>query len=106
MEHFTKGFIDLTVYLVNLIKEYGVLTASFLITFIMAMLRTKKQNGKFDLIESLMCSIFTMGAWSVLIYMEMPETLAVGVGAYIGHLGTIEARKKFEMWWFNEKRKD
>lgn len=106
MENFTKGLVDLTVCLVNAIKEYGVLTASFLITFIMAMLRTKKQNGKFDLIESLMCSIFTMGAWSVLIYMDMPETLAVGVGAYIGHLGTIEARKKFEAWWFNEKRKD
>lgn len=106
MEHFTKGLIDLTVYLVNLIKEYGVLTVSFLITFTMAMLRTKKQDGKFDLIESLMCSIFTMGAWSILIYMNMPETLAVGVGAYIGHLGTIEARKKFEQWWLNGKRND
>jgi hypothetical protein len=74
VEYFTKGLIDLTVYLVNVIKEYGVLTVSFLITFTMAMLRTKKQDGKFDLIESLMCSIFTMGAWSILIYMKMPET--------------------------------
>lgn len=82
----------------SFLSNYGVVIVSFLMTFIMSMLRTKKQSGRSDWIESFMCAFLTVGAWSLLVYLELPEVLAVGAGALIGYKGTAFVNKQIDKW--------
>lgn len=72
----------------KVIVEYWFLIAAITTTFIMAIIRTAKKNGKIDYLESIMCAIFTYGVWFVLTWLNLPEGIGVLIGSLIGYSGT------------------
>ena len=72
----------------KVIVEYWFLIAAITTTFIMAIIRTAKKNGKIDYLESIMCAIFTYGVWFVLTWLNLPEGIGVLIGGLIGYSGT------------------
>ena len=101
MEDF-KTAKDIFFYLkdivLNFLNAYGEVILSFLMAFIMSMLRTRKSHGKSDWIESFMCAFLTVGVWSLLVYLKLPEVLAVGAGALVGYKGTAFVNKQIDKW--------
>ena len=75
-------------YFWKVIVEYRFLIAVITTTFIMAMVRTAKNNGKIDYLESIMCSLLTYGVWFVLTWLNLPEGIGVLIGGLIGYSGT------------------
>ena len=67
---------------------YWFLIAAITTTFIMAIIRTAKNNGKIDYLESIMCSLLTYGVWFVLTWLNLPEGIGVLIGGLIGYSGT------------------
>ena len=72
----------------KVIVEYRFLIAAITTTFIMAIIRTAKNNGKIDYLESIMCSLLTYGVWFVLTWLNLPEGIGVLIGGLIGYSGT------------------
>ena len=72
----------------KVIVEYWFLIAALTTTFIMALIRTAKNNGKIDWLESVMCALFTYGIWFVLTWLNLPEGIDVLIGGLIGYSGT------------------
>ena len=70
------------------VVEYWFLIAAITTTFIMAIIRTAKNNGKIDYLESIMCSLLTYGVWFVLTWLNLPEGIGVLIGGLIGYSGT------------------
>ena len=70
------------------VLEYWFLIAALTTTFIMALIRTAKKNGKIDWLESVMCALFTYGIWFVLTWLNLPEGIGVLIGGLIGFRGT------------------
>ena len=70
------------------ILNYWFLIAAITTTFIMALIRTAKKNGKIDYLESIMCALFTYGVWFVLTWLNLPEGIGVLIGGLIGFRGT------------------
>ena len=70
------------------ILNYWFLIAAITTTFIMALIRTAKKNGKIDYLESIMCALFTYGVWFVLTWLNLPEGIGVLIGGLIGYSGT------------------
>lgn len=62
--------------------------ASFVMAFLMALIRTYKTTGRADALEAIMCALFAVGVWTFLEWLSIPEIVAVGVAAGIGYLGT------------------
>jgi Phage holin family (Lysis protein S). len=81
VEHYTD-------YAIDFLNKYGSTIMGLILAFFMALWRTAKDNGKADWLESFMCAGLTLGISSALSYFSMPETLAVGIGAFVGYLGT------------------
>ena len=82
----------------KLLVEYWFLIAAITTTFIMAIIRTAKNNGKIDYLESIMCSLLTYGVWFVLTWLNLPEGIGVLIGGLIGYSGTHITSK-----WLYEK---
>lgn len=82
----------------KVIVEYWFLIATITTTFIMAIIRTAKKDGKIDYLESIMCSLLTYGAWFVLTWLNLPEGIGVLIGGLIGYSGTHITSK-----WLYEK---
>ena len=72
----------------ELINTFGTAMASFLMGFFMAFLRTKKKSGKGDFLESIMCGLFSVGIWSLLEWLKIPQIVAVGIASGVGYMGT------------------
>lgn len=72
----------------ELINTFGTAIASFLMGFFMAFLRTKQKSGKADLAESIMCGLFSIGLWSLLEWLKIPQIVAVGIASGVGYMGT------------------
>ena len=70
------------------ILDYWFLIAMVTTTFIMAIIRTAKNSGKIDYLESIMCSLLTYGVWFVLTWLNLPEGIGVLIGGLIGYSGT------------------
>jgi lambda family phage holin len=79
-EHFSEFW--------KLLIEYWFLPATILTTFLMAVFRTAKANGKVDWLESIMCSLFAYGVWFALSWLNIPEGVGVLIGGFIGFKGT------------------
>lgn len=82
----------------KVIVEYWFLIAAITTTFIMALIRTAKKDGKIDYLESIMCSLLTYGVWFVLTWLNLPEGIGVLIGGLIGYSGTHITSK-----WLYEK---
>ena len=80
------------------ILNYWFLIAAITTTFVMAIIRTAKKNGKIDYLESIMCALFTYGVWFVLTWLNLPEGIGVLIGGLIGYSGTHITSK-----WLYEK---
>ena len=79
---------DLFTYFIDVIKSLGVAAISFFVATLMAILRTKQHKGKVDWVEAIMCGLFGIGIWSILIWFDIPEVVAVGLSSMIGFKGT------------------
>ena len=82
----------------KVIVEYWLLITAITTTFIMAIIRTAKNHGKIDYLESIMCSLLTYGVWFVLTWLNLPEGVDVLIGGLIGYSGTHITTK-----WLYEK---
>lgn len=80
------------------ILNYWFLIAAITTTFIMALIRTAKKNGKIDYLESIMCALFTYGIWFILTWLNLPESVGVLIGGLIGFKGTTITSK-----WIGKK---
>lgn len=80
------------------ILNYWFLIAAITTTFIMALIRTAKKNGKIDYLESIMCALFTYGIWFILTWLNLPESMGVLIGGLIGFKGTTITSK-----WIGKK---
>ncbi|WP_038342183.1 phage holin family protein [Acinetobacter sp. A47] len=87
MDNFLDNF---TLFL----TEYGETLIGFILAFLMALFRTAQKNGKADLAEAFMCSGLTLGASSILGWLQLPQSFAVGLGAFIGYMGTNYVREE------------
>lgn len=92
MELFSAKLI---VYLCKIADQIGIALIGAMLSFFMAVARTKKDNGKVDWLEASMCSIVTIGIWSVLGDFEFSfcgylvhEKATLGLGVFIGFYGT------------------
>lgn len=72
------------------ILDYWFLIAAITTTFIMAMFRTAKANGKIDYLEAAMCALFAYGVYFVLGWFKIPPEASVLVGGFVGWLGTAK----------------
>lgn len=72
----------------DFLQPFGTAIASFVMAFFMALFRTKKKHGKADWLEALMCGLFAIGAWTLLMWFKVPELVAVGAASAIGFKGT------------------
>lgn len=70
------------------ITEYKATMMGFILAFFMALWRTAKTTGKADWLEACMCAGFTVGVASILDYYGMPQSISIGVGSFIGYMGT------------------
>lgn len=82
-------------YLYRLVDLLGVAVLASVISFAMASARTKSKNGKIDWLEASMCSMMTIGIWSVLGKLDfsiwgyhLQERATIGVGVLVGFVGT------------------
>ncbi|QHJ83179.1 MAG: hypothetical protein [Bacteriophage sp.] len=75
-------------YISKLMELIGTAVISFFVAGIMALMRTKKNNGKADWLEGGMCGLFAVGVWSFLDWLNIPQLVAVGVSSAIGYMGT------------------
>ena len=78
----------------KVIVEYWFLIAAIIATFIMAIIRTAKKDGKIDYLESIMCAIFTYGVWFMLDWLGLPSEVGIGIGVFIAYIGTL----RFSNW--------
>ncbi|MHA3079629.1 phage holin family protein [Acinetobacter sp. ANC 5502] len=89
------AFLD---WLCELLKPLGVAIFSFFMAFIMAALRTLKRTGRVDWIESIMCGLITIGLWSILGWLGIPQIVAVGAASTIGFMGTHFVAELIQNW--------
>ena len=80
--------MELWKWLQELFNTFGTALASFFMGFVMAYLRTKKKSGQGDFTESIMCGLFSIGVWTFLEWLKIPQSVAVGLASGIGYMGT------------------
>lgn len=83
---------------------YGLLIITIIVTFVMALMRTKKNQGKADWIEACMCAIFAYSLWLILDWLNLPQDVSVLLGTFIAYKGTHEISNKIESWLRLDKR--
>lgn len=77
----------------NWLNIYGWMIGGALLSFVIAVVRTAKDKEA-DLLEALFCALITLGLSSVLMWLNMPLTLSMFIGAFIGGLGSKWAQEK------------
>ena len=80
--------MDVLKWIQEFFQTFGTALTSFFMGFIMAYFRTKKKMGKADFAESIMCGLFSVGVWSVLEWLGIPQIVSVGAASAIGYMGT------------------
>ena len=76
------------------IIEYWILICVIAATASMALLRTAQQNGKLDYVEAGICTIFALSIYFVLNWLGFPQEAGIGIGTFIGHIGSV----RFSKW--------
>ena len=89
MEHFFQSAWAVAVEYWQTIVSYFFLVCSVLAAFVMGALRTAKETGKIDWIESGMCGVFAWGVWYLLGLFNLPDGAGVLAGGFIGHIGAV-----------------
>lgn len=74
--------------IIKFLLNNGLTVSAMIAAFIVACLRTAKQNGKTDWIESLLCSAITLGLSSLLEYFGLNQNASIFIGVFVGYLGT------------------
>ena len=75
------------------LQEYWLVISTVAVAFMMAMFRTAQEHGKVDILEALMCSIFSFGVWFILSWLNLPQGTGVLIGGLIGYLGAKRVSK-------------
>lgn len=85
-------------FIQEFLQTFGTAITSFFMGFIMAYFRTKKKLGKADWAESIMCGLFSVGVWSLLEWLNVPQIVSVGIASGIGYMGTHFVSNLIEKW--------
>ena len=78
----------------KVIVEYWLMIVTIITTVLTAMMRTAKENGKIDYLEAGLCTMFSLSLWFMLGYLGLPKEVGVGIGVFVGYLGTL----RFSNW--------
>ena len=78
----------------KVIVEYWLMIVTIITTVLTAMMRTAKENGKIDYLEAGLCTMFSLSLWFMLGYLGLPREVGVGIGVFVGYLGTL----RFSNW--------
>ena len=73
--------------------------ASFVMAFFVALLRTFQQNGRANLVESIICGLLAIGVWSLLGWFGIPQIVAVGFASAIGYFGAHQIGEFVRKRW-------
>ena len=91
MEDFFQG-------LWKIIIDHWLLIVTIITTVLTAMMRTAKQHGKIDYLEAGLCTMFSLSLWFMLDYLGLPKEVGVGIGVFVGYIGTV----RFSAWVRNK----
>ena len=78
----------------KVIVEYWLMIVTIIATVLTAMMRTAKENGKIDYLEAGLCAMFSLSLWFMLDYLGLPKEVGIGIGVFVGYLGTL----RFSNW--------
>ena len=78
----------------KVIVEYWLMIVTIIATVLTAMMRTAKENGKIDYLEAGLCTMFSLSLWFMLDYLGIPKEVGIGIGVFVGYLGTL----RFSNW--------
>ena len=78
----------------KVIVEYWLMIVTIIATVLTAMMRTAKENGKIDYLEAGLCTMFSLSLWFMLDYLGIPKEVGIGIGVFVGYLGTL----RFSIW--------
>jgi len=82
----------------KIIIDYWLLIVTIITTVLTAMMRTAKQRGKIDYLEAGLCTMFSLSLWFMLDYLGLPKEVGVGIGVFVGYIGTV----RFSAWVRNK----
>ena len=80
------------------IIDHWLLIVTIITTVLTAMMRTAKQHGKIDYLEAGLCTMFSLSLWFMLDYLGLPKEVGVGIGVFVGYIGTV----RFSAWVRNK----
>lgn len=78
----------------KVIVEHWLMIVTIITTVLTAMMRTAKENGKIDYLEAGLCTMFSLSLWFMLDYLGLPKEVGIGIGVFVGYLGTL----RFSNW--------
>ena len=78
----------------KVIVEHWLMIATIIFTVLTALMRTAQENGKTDYLEAGLCTMFSLSLWFMLGYLGLPKEVGVGIGVFVGYLGTL----RFSNW--------
>jgi len=80
-------------FLLKWIADNSQLLAAVALSFVIAVFRTIKKEGKVDLIEAGLCGMLTLSSYSLVEYLGFPLKISIFVGGMIAWLGTAWCKK-------------
>ncbi len=78
----------------KIVVDHWLMIVTIITTVLTAMMRTAKQHGKIDYLEAGLCTMFSLSLWFMLDYLGLPKEVGVGIGVFVGYIGTV----RFSAW--------
>ena len=78
----------------KIVVDHWLMIVTIITTVLTAMMRTAKQHGRIDYLEAGLCTMFSLSLWFMLDYLGLQKEVGVGIGVFVGYLGTVS----FSAW--------
>ena len=78
----------------KVVVNHWLMIATLIATVLTAMMRTAQDFGKINYLEAGLCTMFSLSLWFMLGYLGLPKEVGVGIGVFVGYLGTL----RFSNW--------
>ena len=78
----------------KIVVDHWLMIVTIITTVLTAMMRTAQDHGKIDYLEAGLCTMFSLSLWFMLDYLGLPKEVGVGIGVFVGYLGTVS----FSAW--------
>lgn len=73
----------------KIVVHHWLLIVTLIATVLTAMMRTAQEHGKTDYLEAGLCTMFSLSLWFMLGYLGLPKEVGIGIGVFVGYLGTL-----------------